>query len=103
MQTFPKKQLTMICERPILARLRRLLDADGVTGYTILPALAGRGSRGAWDAAGMVGDTGQMVQLICVLDGDACDRVLDHVFGLVGGQIGIVTVQDVQVVRPTHF
>jgi hypothetical protein len=103
MQTFPKKQLTVICERPILARLRRLLDADGVTGYTIFDALAGRGSRGTWDADGMLGDTGHMVQLVCVLDGDACDRVLEHVFSLVGGQIGIVTVQDVQVVRPGHF
>jgi hypothetical protein len=44
-----------------------------------------------------------MVQLVCVMDGDACDRVLEHVFSLVGGQIGIVTVQEVQVVRPGHF
>jgi hypothetical protein len=103
MQTFPKKQLTVICERPILTRLRRVLDAEKVTGYTIFPAIAGRGSQGAWEGEGLVGDTGQMVQILCILDGDVCDRVLDHVFGLVGSQIGIVTVQDVQVVRPTHF
>ncbi|MCU0830020.1 MAG: transcriptional regulator [Rhizobiaceae bacterium] len=103
MQTFPKKQLTIIFEKPILPRMRRLLDAEGVTGYTIFPALAGRGTQGAWDSEGTLGDTGKMVQMLCVLDGDACDRVLDHVFGLLGGQIGIVTVQDVQVIRPAHF
>jgi PII-like signaling protein len=103
MQTFPKKQLTVICERPILARLRKLLDQEKVTGYTVLPAIAGRGSQGTWEGDGMVGDAGQMVHLVCVLDGEACDRVLDHVFAFVGPQIGIVTVQDVAVVRPGHF
>jgi nitrogen regulatory protein PII len=103
MQTFPKKQLTIILEMPLLARMRRLLDAEGVTGYTIFPALAGRGTQGPWDSEGALGDTGKMVQMLCVLDGEACDRVLDHVFALLGGQIGIVTVQDVQVVRPAHF
>jgi hypothetical protein len=103
MQTFPKKQLSVICERPILSKLRRILDADKVTGYTIFHAFAGRGTQGAWDGDGMLGDTGQMVQLICVLDGEACDRVLEHVFALLGAQIGIVTVQDVSVVRPAHF
>lgn len=103
MQTFAKKQLTIICERPILPRLRRVLDADGVTGYTILPALAGRGSAGEWDGAGLVGDAGQMVQLVCILDAAALDRVLEHAFGLIGAQIGIITVQDVAVVRPSHF
>lgn len=103
MQTFPKKQLNVICERPILARLRKILDQQKVSGYTILPALAGRGSHGAWDVEGMLGDTGQMVHLICILDEALCKTVLDQVFELVGHQIGIVTVQDVFVVRPAHF
>jgi PII-like signaling protein len=103
MQTFPKKQLTVICERPILARLRKILDQHKVSGYTILPALAGRGSQGTWDVEGMLGDTGQMVYLVCILDEELCNRVLEQVFELVGHQIGIVTVQDVSVVRPAHF
>lgn len=103
MQTFPKKQLSVICERPILARLRKILDQQNVSGYTILPALAGRGSQGSWDREGMLGDAGQMVHLICVLDEEHCNSVLEHVFELVGHQIGIVTVQDVFVVRPAHF
>jgi hypothetical protein len=103
MQTFPKKQLSVICERPILAKLRKILDQSKVGGYTIIPALAGRGAHGAWDHDGMLGDTGQMVHLICILDEVLCNRVLDEVFALVGTQIGIVTVQDVAVVRPAHF
>ena len=103
MQTFPKKQLNVICERPILTRLRKILDQDKVTGYTILPALSGRGTQGAWDNDGMLGDTGQMVHLICILDEELCNTVLEHVFELIGHQIGVITVQDVAVVRPAHF
>ena len=107
MQTFPKKQLSVICERPILARLRKILDQQvnqqNVSGYTILPALAGRGAQGSWDHDGMLGDTGQMVHLVCILDEIHCNAVLEQVFELVGHQIGIITVQDVAVVRPAHF
>ena len=103
MQTFPKKQLNVICERPILARLRKILDQNKVSGYTVLPALAGRGTQGSWDNEGMLGDTGQMVHVICILDGELCNTVLEHVFDLIGHQIGVITVQDVSVVRPAHF
>ena len=103
MQTFPKKQLSVICESPILSKLRKILDSHKVSGYTILPALAGRGSQGAWDSEGMLGDTGRMVHVICILDEELCNIVLEQVFELVGHQIGIVTVQDVSVVRPAHF
>lgn len=103
MQTFPKKQLTVICERPILARLRKILDQQKVSGYTITPALAGRGAQGPWDHEGMLGDTGQMVVLLCVLDEELCKTVIDGVFALIGHQTGIITVQDVFVVRPAHF
>jgi PII-like signaling protein len=103
MQTFPKKQLNVICERPILPRLRKILDQDKVSGYTILPALSGRGTQGSWDNEGMLGDAGQMVHVICILDEALCNSVLEHVFELIGHQIGVITVQDVSVVRPAHF
>ena len=103
MQTFAKKQITIICERPLLNRIRRLLDREPVTGYTILPALGGKGANGPWDRDGMVGDAGQMVQVVCILDASRLESVLDDVFALVGPQQGIVTVQNVEVVRPAHF
>ena len=103
MKTHVKKQIIAIVERPVVDRLTRFLDRAQVTGYTILPALAGRGHGGAWDREGLVGDAGQMVQLVCILDASRLDAVLDGVFSLISAQSGIVSVQEVEVVRPDHF
>ena len=41
--------------------------------------------------------------IFCILDEDRVDAVLKPLFDLVSRQIGIVTVSDVQVVRPEYF
>lgn len=101
--TFKKKRLDVIVEAPILNRLLDLLDRLGVTGYTVVPALAGRGRDGAWSRAGLVSDAGQMVLVIVVLDESRIPAVLAPVYKLLQRQIGIVTISDVEVVRKEHF
>jgi nitrogen regulatory protein PII len=103
MQTYPKKKIEIIIEAPILNRVLDLLDRLAVTGYTVVPALAGRGRDGSWRGAGLVSDTGQMVMIVCITDEKRVSAVLDPVYELVTRQIGIVTVSDCQVVRADHF
>ncbi len=102
-ETFTKKKLEIVLERPLLNRLLDLLDRLEVSGYTALPALAGRGHDGVWRREGMVGEAGQMIVVFCILDGDRIDAVLSEVRELITRQIGIVTVTDVEVVRRDHF
>ncbi|GGK23945.1 DUF190 domain-containing protein [Salinarimonas ramus] len=101
--THPKKRLDIIVEAPIMNRLLDLLDRLAVTGYTVVPALAGRGRDGSWRRAGLVSDAGQMVMVICVLDESRVPEVLEPVYKLLSRQIGIVTVSDVAVIRREHF
>jgi len=103
MHTFAKKQIQIICERPILRRVQRHLAQAGVKGYTVFPALSGSGSEGEWDREGMVGDAGQMVMVLVVLDPQDLDRVLADIFDVVSAQMGVITVSDVAVVRPDRF
>lgn len=103
MQTYKKKQIQIICERPILKRVQRSLEQLAVRGYTVIPALAGSGSEGGWDREGMVGDAGQMVMIVVILDQAELDRVLDGVFAIVSTQVGVIAVSDVEVVRPDRF
>jgi PII-like signaling protein len=86
-----------------MQRVLNLLDQQGVSGYTVLSALAGRGQDGAWHRDGVVGRAGALVTIFCILDEARVDEVLEPLFKLVSRQIGIVTVSDVQVIRPTHF
>lgn len=103
MKTFAKKRIDIMVEAPLMKRVLDLLDQQGVSGYTVLPALAGRGHDGAWHRDGLVGRVGAVVQIFCILDEGRIDAVLEPLFKLVSRQIGIVTVSDVQVIRPDHF
>ena len=100
---FAKKRIDIVVEAPLLARVLSVLDEQGVTGYTVMPALAGRGQGGSWHRDGLVGRAGAAVLVFCILDESRIDEVMGPLFKLVSRQIGIVTVSDVHVLRPEHF
>ncbi len=103
MQTYPKKRIDLIIEMPLLRRIAERFDRAGVSGYSVLPVIAGRGHSGAWSADGQVSEVGQMAAIVCIVDVTAVDAVLDEAFAVVKQQIGFVTVSDVSVVRPERF
>lgn len=98
----PKKKLDIVIEAPARARLLALLDQGGASGYTVTPAIAGRGREGAWQE-GELSSAGTMIVVTCVVDAAKLDQVLASVYALVTKQIGMVTVTDVFVVRNERF
>ena len=86
-----------------LNRIVEVLDRFGVTGYTVLPALAGRGMSGDWQRDDVFGDTARIVSVVCITDRSKKDDVLLAVRGIVERYIGIVSVCDVEVLRSEHF
>ncbi len=103
METFPKKRIEIMVETPLMGRVIDILDDLGVSGYTVMPAIAGRGQDGPWHRDGQVGRVGSVVQILCIVDESKEHDVLDPLFRLVSRQIGIVTVSDVRVVRAEYF
>jgi len=103
MKTYPKKRIDIMVEAPLMQRVLNLLDEQNVSGYTVLPVLAGRGKDGAWHRDGVVGRAGALVMIFCILDEQRVDEVLEPLFKLVSRQIGVVTVSDVQVIRAEYF
>jgi nitrogen regulatory protein PII len=103
MQTFHKKRIEIIVEAPVLRLVTERLDALGATGYTVVPALGGRGRGGSWRREGLVSDVGQMVVIICIVDAERASGIVDSVYEVVSRQIGVVTISDVHVIRDDHF
>lgn len=103
MQTHPKKRIDIIVEAPLMRRIIDCLDQADVSGYSIMPIMAGRGHDGSWTADGQIGNATQMVAIVCITDASKIDDLLDSVFGVVSHQIGFVTVSDVFVVRRDRF
>lgn len=103
MKTHAKKQMTVICEVPVIGRVTRALDRVGVTGYTVFNAHAGKGSEGQWDEDRMIGDTGRMVMIVSVMSPEHAEQATDEIYKVLDPQMGIVTVGDVSVLRPGRF
>lgn len=103
MLTHPKKRIEIIIEMPLLRRVMDLFDKAGVSGYSVLPVIAGRGQTGAWSADSQVGDAGHMMAIVSIVDAAKLDDILEAVAGVVRRQIGLVTISDVAVLRPERF
>lgn len=103
MKTYLKKRIDIMVEAPLMDRVIAILDDQKVSGYTVLPALSGRGKDGAWHRDGQIGRVGAVVQIFCIVDESRAQDVLEPLFKLVSRQIGIVTISDVRVVRPDQF
>jgi PII-like signaling protein len=103
METHPKKRIELIIELPLLRRVTECFDRAGVSGYSVLPVIAGRGQSGEWAADGQIGVAGQMAIVICIVDAARVEAVLEAAFAVVRKQIGLVTVSDVAVIRSERF
>lgn len=103
MQMHAKKRLEIILEAPALNRLAIALEAAGVSGYTVLPVLAGKGKTGAWTRDGLIGGAGAMVCVVCITDPSRVELVLERVMAVLSRQIGLVTIGDVAVIRGERF
>jgi PII-like signaling protein len=103
MELHRRKQLTVICEAPVAGRVTRVLERVPVGGYTVLPALSGLGGEGHWDREGLVGDTGRMVVIVSIMSEEQAAGVLERIYETIEPQMGIVTLSDVDVLRPERF
>ena len=102
MQTHDAKRVEIIIEAPMEDRLTDALTAAGVTGFTVLPVLGGSGRSGQWTRDGQIGRSG-MVAVVCLIAPERLDGLLDAAFAVVQRHIGVVSVSDVQVIRPSRF
>ena len=103
MQTHPKKRIDVIVEAPLMRRIIDRLDQANVSGYSVMPLMAGRGHDGSWTADGQISNVTQMVAIVCITDTSKVDDLVDSVFGVISHQIGFVMISDVSVVRPERF
>lgn len=103
MQTYRKSRIEIVIEAPLLDRLLDLLDRQPITGYSVVPVLAGRGAEGSWRRDGLVGDAGQMCLVFCVVDDSKVETVTDAIFKVIQRHMAIVTISEVRVLRPERF
>ncbi|MEM8609756.1 MAG: DUF190 domain-containing protein [Myxococcota bacterium] len=98
-----KRRLEIIVERMALSRATNILEDAELTGYTVLPAIAGFGGNTHWQSEGDLSTTQEMVVVIAIGDDAKVERALRELHRLLERHVGVLTVGDVQVLRSGRF
>lgn len=96
-------RIELIIERMAHKRACRVLEAAGMTGYTVLPALAGYGGSKRWSRDTDLSASGDMVVIISIGDEEKVRGAMDEIGNILGSHIGVVTLSEVEVLRPGRF
>ena len=100
--TVARKRLEILIDTPLEPRLAAAAAEPGIGGYTVLPALSGRGRRGVWHDERVAGAEAKlMFWIICAEDKAA--RLIDLLAPHLDTHGIILTLSDVEVVRGERF
>lgn len=97
------KRIELIIEKMAYKRAGRILEASGLKGYSILPALAGFGQGTHWSRDTDISASRDMVVMIAIGRSEAVEKAMVEVENLLGAHVGVVSVTDVKVLRPDRF
>ncbi|MEM7437370.1 MAG: DUF190 domain-containing protein [Myxococcota bacterium] len=98
-----KQRLEIIVERMALSRACNILEDAKLTGYTVLPAMAGFGGNTHWRSEGDLSTTQEMVVVIAIGDQAKVEQALQDLHRLLERHVGVLTVGDVRVLRAGRF
>lgn len=98
-----KKRIELIIEKMAYKRACRVLEASDLTGYTVLPAMAGYGNSKRWNRDTDISASEDMVVIISIGDAERVNAVIEDISSLLGAHIGVVSVTDVEVIRSDRF
>ena len=97
------RRLELIIERMALKRACKILEDAGLTGYTVTSAMAGYGRGQRWTRDGDLSHAQDMVVAVTIGDAEKIDRALKDLHSLLDAHIGVLSVGDVEVLRPERF
>jgi len=98
-----KLRIELIIERMAHKRACRVLEKSDLTGYTVMPAMAGYGNSKRWSRDTDISASGDMVVIISIGEEERVRAVLDEISSILGAHIGVVSVSEVEVLRPDRF
>ncbi|MEO1251201.1 MAG: DUF190 domain-containing protein [Pseudomonadota bacterium] len=98
-----KLRLELIIEHMALNRARTILEDAKLTGYTILPAIAGFGAGRRWRSGDDLSMAREKSVVVAIGDETKIETALRELHKLLESQIGVVSVSEVKVLRDERF
>ena len=97
----PRKRLEIIVDLPLSSWLADEAEAVGITHFTILPTIGGRGRDGRWRDDG-IGSSGKCL-FLAVTSAARADALIDRIGPLLSDYRIVMDIADVQVLRGERF
>ena len=97
-----RKRLEFIVDTPLADWLADEADAVGITHFTIVPTLGGKGTQGRWRDEGVSGAGGKCL-FLAVTSAERATALIDRVGPMLSDYRIVVDIADVQVLRGERF
>jgi PII-like signaling protein len=101
-ETFTRKRVEILIDTPLAPRLIQAASDAGIAGYTLIPVESGAGRSGAWRGDHVTGAQTKMIFLTIAAEENAA-KFVDMLAPNLESYGMLLTMSDVQVVRPERF
>lgn len=98
-----KYRFELVIERMAFKRAGRILEEAGVTGYTVIPALAGFGNGNHWQRDTDISGSADMVVIMSITDEETLTVIREKMANLLASHVGVMSISAVTVLRPEKF
>ena len=102
METVVRKRIEILADAPLVPRIAAACVAAGISGHTVMPALAGRGRAGSWSEDRLSGAQSKVV-VLAIASSERADALLDALAPVLDSHGLLVMVGDVAVIRGERF
>ena len=99
----PVKKIEIILEGAHQEFATDLLDRAGVTGYTIVGNLSGKGRHGFHEGHLMFNEDAVLIMIIVAVPGELVEPILEGFSLFFNSHTGVVFISDIQVSRLVKF
>ena len=99
----PLKKIEIILEGAHQEFATDLLDRAGVTGYTIVGNLSGKGLHGFHEGHLMFNEDAVLIMIIVAVPGELVEPILEGFSPFFNSHTGVVFISDIQVSRLVKF
>ncbi len=97
-----RKRLEIIVDTPLADWLADEADAVGITHFTILPTLGGKGTHGRWRDDGVSGAGGKCL-FLAVTSTERASALIDRIGPMLSDYRIVMDIADVEVLRGDRF
>lgn len=101
-ETYPGCRIEVLVDMPLVPRIVAALDAAGVTGHSVIPALSGAGRGGTWTDERLTAAETKVI-VMAITSPERGDRAVETLAPLLDSHRLLLTISDVRTVRAGRF